>query len=48
MMETIPYTNYWYYVAMPISGALLLLFAVKSIVDALLGRHESQVGHSVD
>jgi TRAP-type C4-dicarboxylate transport system permease small subunit len=48
MMETIPFTNYWYYVAMPISGALLLLFALKNIVDALLGRHESQIGHSVD
>lgn len=48
MMETIPYTNYWYYVAVPICGALLLLFAIRNIVDALLGRHESQIGHSVD
>ena len=48
MMETIPFTNYWYYVAVPISGALLLLFGLKNIFDALLGRHESQVGHSVD
>ena len=48
MMETIPYSNYWYYVAMPIAGALLVLFSVRSIVDALLGRHESQIGHSVD
>jgi len=48
MMETIPFTNYWYYVAVPISGALLLLFAVKNIVDALAGRHESQIGQSVD
>ena len=48
MMETIPYKNYWYYVSLPIAGALLLLFSVKSIVDALLGRHESQIGHSVD
>ena len=48
MMETIPYTNYWYYVAVPICGALLLLFAVRNIVDALTCRHESQVGHSVD
>ena len=48
LMETIPYTNYWYYVAVPISGALLLLFGVKNIVDALLGRHESQIGQSVD
>ena len=48
LMETIPFTNYWYYVAMPISGALLLLFSVKSIVDSLRGTHESQVGQSVD
>lgn len=48
LMETIPYTNYWYYVAVPISGALIMLFACKNVVDALLGRHESQVGHSVD
>ena len=48
LMETIPYTNHWYYVAVPISGALLLLFGIKNIVDALRGRHESQVGQSVD
>lgn len=48
MMETIPFTNYWYYIALPISGALLLLFSLKNIFDALLGRHESQIGHSVD
>ena len=48
LMETIPYTNYWYYVAVPISGALIMLFSFKNVVDALLGRHESQVGHSVD
>ena len=48
MMETIPFTNYWYYIVMPISGALLLLFSVKSISDSLRGRHESQIGHSVD
>ena len=48
MMETIPYTNYWYYIVLPISGALLLLFSLKNIFDAFLGRHESQIGHSVD
>lgn len=48
MMETIPFTNYWYYIAMPISGALLLLFSMKSISDSLRGRHESQIGQSVD
>lgn len=48
LMETIPYKNYWYYVAMPVSGALLMLFALKAVVNSLLGRHESQVGQSVD
>ena len=48
LMETIPFTNYWYYVAVPISGFLLLLFAARNINDSLLGRHESQIGQSVD
>jgi len=48
LMETIPYTNYWYYTAVPISGALIMLFALKNVVDALLGRRELQIGQSVD
>jgi len=48
LMETIPFHNYWYYVAMPLSGALLMLFALKAMIDALRGEHESQVGQSVD
>ncbi len=48
LMETIPFKNYWYYVAMPVSGALLMLFALKATIDALRGQHESQVGQSVD
>ena len=48
LMETIPFKNYWYYVALPVSGALLMLFALKTVVDSLRGRHESQVGQSVD
>ena len=47
-METIPYKNYWYYVAVPISGLLFMLFALKIAVDSLLGRGESSVGQSVD
>lgn len=38
LMETIPYTNYWYYPAMPVSGALIMLFALKVLVDDLTGR----------
>jgi TRAP-type C4-dicarboxylate transport system permease small subunit len=48
LMETIPYKNYWYYVALPISGALFLLFALKVMIDSLLGRGESSIGQSVD
>ena len=48
LMETIPFTNYWYYIAMPISGALMMLFSARNIVDALQGRQASQVGQSVD
>ena len=35
LMETIPYTNYWYYPAMPISGFLIMLFSVKVMIDEL-------------
>ena len=48
LMETIPFRNYWYYMALPVSGALLMLFALKTVIDSLRGRHESQVGQSVD
>jgi TRAP-type C4-dicarboxylate transport system permease small subunit len=33
LMETIPYRNYWYYPAMPISGFLMMVFALKLVVD---------------
>lgn len=38
LMETIPYTNYWYYPAMPVAGALMMVFALKVLVDDLIGR----------
>jgi TRAP-type C4-dicarboxylate transport system permease small subunit len=38
LMETIPFTNYWYYPAMPVSGFLTMVFALKLIADAVLGR----------
>jgi TRAP-type transport system small permease protein len=38
LMETIPYTNYWYYPAMPVSGFLMMVFALKLIVDTLRDR----------
>jgi TRAP-type transport system small permease protein len=48
LMETIPFKNYWYYVALPISGALIILFAFRNIVDSLLGRQQAQVGNAID
>ena len=38
LMETIPYTNIWYYPAMPVSGALIMVFALKVLIDDLTGR----------
>ena len=38
LMETIPYTNYWCYPAMPVSGFLTMVFALKLIVDAIQNR----------
>ena len=46
LMETIPYTNYWYYPAMPVSGFLIMLFAVKLMVDELF-RSDAQAVSSV-
>jgi TRAP-type transport system small permease protein len=36
LMETLPYTNYWYYPAMPISGFLIMLFSLKVMVDEIV------------
>ena len=30
LMETIPFTNYWYYPAMPICGFLIMVFALQA------------------
>ena len=35
LMETIPFTNNWYYPAMPVSGFLIMVFALKLIVDEI-------------
>jgi TRAP-type C4-dicarboxylate transport system permease small subunit len=48
LMETIPHTNYWYYTAMPVSGALMLLFSIKLLIDALRGGAAGAIGSSVD
>jgi TRAP-type C4-dicarboxylate transport system permease small subunit len=37
LMESIPFTNVWYYTAMPVSGFLIMLFVVRSQLNAWLG-----------
>ena len=41
LMETIPFKNYWYYPAMPVSGFLIMIFALKVLLDDLMGRGPS-------
>ncbi len=49
LMETIPYTNYWYYVAMPISGFLIMLFALKIFIDEIVRPDAASLtGQTVD
>jgi TRAP-type C4-dicarboxylate transport system permease small subunit len=49
LMETIPYTNYWYYPAMPISGFLMMVFAFKLIIDEIVRPEAAAItGTSVD
>ena len=49
LMETIPFTNSWYYIAMPISGFLIMVFAIKLIVDELIKDDAAALtGTSVD
>jgi TRAP-type C4-dicarboxylate transport system permease small subunit len=36
LMETISFKNYWYYPAMPISGFLMMVFALKLVIDETL------------
>jgi len=49
LMETIPYKNYWYYPAMPISGLLIMVFALKLIIDELTQqRAPALTGASLD
>lgn len=35
-MESIPYTNIWFYIALPISGALILLFVIRQELEGIL------------
>jgi len=49
LMETISFTNYWYYTAMPISGFLMMVFALKLIIDEIVhGDASALAGSSVE
>jgi TRAP-type C4-dicarboxylate transport system permease small subunit len=49
LMETIPYKNYWYYPAMPVSGFLMMVFALKLIVDEIVRPEAAAItGQTVD
>jgi TRAP-type C4-dicarboxylate transport system permease small subunit len=49
LMETIAFTNYWYYPAMPISGLLIMVFAFKLVVDEIVRPEAAAItGTSVD
>ena len=48
-MESIPYTNVWYYTAMPVSGGLIMLYSLRDQLNIwLVGerRLEHDPGHS--
>jgi TRAP-type C4-dicarboxylate transport system permease small subunit len=35
-MESIPYTNVWFYSALPVSGALILLFVIRQELEVIM------------
>jgi len=35
-MESIPYTNVWFYTALPVSGALILLFVIRQELEVIM------------
>ena len=37
LMESIPVTNFWLYLAMPISGALIILYVIEEVWRGILG-----------
>ena len=48
-MESIPYTNVWYYTALPVSGALMMLYSLRDQLNVwFVGerRLEHDPGHS--
>lgn len=48
-MESIPFTNVWYYTAMPVSGGLIMLYSLRDQLNVWFGRERSlerDPGHS--
>jgi TRAP-type transport system small permease protein len=48
-MESIPFTNVWYYTALPVSGALMMLYSLRDQLNIWLARErrlEHDPGHS--
>ena len=48
-MESIPFTNVWYYTALPVSGALMMLYSLRDQLNVWFGngrRLEHDSGHS--
>lgn len=47
-MESIPFTNVWYYTALPVSGALIMLYSLRDQLNVWFGtgRREHEPGHS--
>jgi TRAP-type transport system small permease protein len=47
-MESIPFTNVWYYTALPVSGALIMLYSLRDQLNVWFGperRLEHDPGH---
>jgi TRAP-type transport system small permease protein len=48
-MESIPFTNVWYYTALPVSGALIMLYSLRDQLNVWFAaerRLEREPGHS--
>ena len=48
LMESIPVTNFWLYLAMPVSGLLIILFVVQKLWRGLLGSNVPEAHASSD
>ena len=48
LMESIPVTNIWFYLVMPISGALMLLFIIQDTWKRILGLGKEEEPSSSD